>query len=60
MTTMTAYLAERSTRPGAALFCSPHGQPLSRDAQPASTDAWAFQKPNAYRNAGCGVHAIRR
>lgn len=30
--TMTAYLAERSTRPGSALFCGPHGQPLSRDA----------------------------
>ena len=29
---MTNYLAERSTRPGAALFCGPHGQPLSRDA----------------------------
>lgn len=32
VTTMTTYLAERSTRPGAALFCGPHGQPLSRDA----------------------------
>ena len=32
VTTMTNYLAERSTRPGAALFCGPHGQPLSRDA----------------------------
>ena len=32
VTTMTSYLAERSTRPGAALFCGPHGQPLSRDA----------------------------
>lgn len=32
VTTMTTYLAERRTRPGAALFCSPHGQPLSRDA----------------------------
>lgn len=31
-TTITNYLAERSTRPGAALFCGPHGQPLSRDA----------------------------
>ncbi|MBX7435597.1 site-specific integrase [Mycobacterium sp. Y57] len=30
--TMTAYLAERTTRPGSALFCGPHGQPLSRDA----------------------------
>lgn len=30
--TLTTYLAERSTRPGAALFCGPHGQPLSRDA----------------------------
>lgn len=29
---MTAYLTERSTRPGAALFCGPNGQPLSRDA----------------------------
>jgi integrase/recombinase XerD len=29
---MTNYLAERGTRPGAALFCGPHGQPLSRDA----------------------------
>lgn len=29
---MTAYLAERITRPGSALFCGPHGQPLSRDA----------------------------
>ena len=32
VSTMTTYLAERNTRPGAALFCSPHGQPLSRDA----------------------------
>lgn len=32
VTTMTSYLAERRTRPGAALFCGPHGQPLSRDA----------------------------
>ena len=32
VSTMTAYLAERVTRPGAALFCGPHGQPLSRDA----------------------------
>lgn len=32
VTTMKPYLAERSTRPGAALFCGPHGQPLSRDA----------------------------
>ena len=32
VTTMTTYLAERRTRPGAALFCGPHGQPLSRDA----------------------------
>lgn len=30
--TMTNYLAERRTRPGVALFCGPHGQPLSRDA----------------------------
>lgn len=30
--TMATYLAERSTRPGTALFCGPHGQPLSRDA----------------------------
>jgi site-specific recombinase XerD len=30
--TMTNYLAERRTRPGSALFCGPHGQPLSRDA----------------------------
>lgn len=29
---MTAYLAERVARPGSALFCGPHGQPLSRDA----------------------------
>jgi integrase/recombinase XerD len=32
VTTMTNYLTERSTRPGAALFCGPHGQSLSRDA----------------------------
>ena len=32
VTTMKNYLAERSTRPGSALFCGPHGQPLSRDA----------------------------
>ena len=32
VTTMTTYLAERTTHPGAALFCGPHGQPLSRDA----------------------------
>ena len=32
MTTLTTYLAERITRPGQALFCGPHGQPLSRDA----------------------------
>lgn len=32
VTTMTTYLAERITRPGRALFCGPHGQPLSRDA----------------------------
>lgn len=32
VTTMRTYLAERLTRPGAALFCGPHGQPLSRDA----------------------------
>jgi len=30
--TMSTYLAERTARPGAALFCGPHGQPLSRDA----------------------------
>ncbi|MDP3950640.1 tyrosine-type recombinase/integrase [Microbacterium sp.] len=29
---MTSYLAERSTRPGTAMFCGPHGQSLSRDA----------------------------
>jgi site-specific recombinase XerD len=29
---ITAYLTERATRPGAALFCGPHGQVLSRDA----------------------------
>lgn len=29
---MTGYLAERRARPGVALFCGPHGQPLSRDA----------------------------
>lgn len=29
---MTAYLTERAARPGASLFCSPHGQALSRDA----------------------------
>ena len=32
VTTMTTYLAERGARPGSALFCGPHGQPLSRDA----------------------------
>ena len=32
VSTMTNYLAERRTRPGDALFCGPHGQPLSRDA----------------------------
>lgn len=32
VTTMTNYLAERDARPGAALFCGPHGQSLSRDA----------------------------
>ncbi len=32
VTTIRSYLAERSTHPGAALFCGPHGQPLSRDA----------------------------
>lgn len=32
VTTMKNYLAERGDRPGAALFCGPHGQPLSRDA----------------------------
>lgn len=30
--TMGAYLSERATRPGTALFCGPHGQHLSRDA----------------------------
>jgi site-specific recombinase XerD len=30
--TMKNYLTERSARPGSALFCGPHGQPLSRDA----------------------------
>lgn len=30
--TMKRYLAERMTRPGSALFCGPHGKPLSRDA----------------------------
>lgn len=30
--TMKGYLAERSTRPGSALFCGPRGAPLSRDA----------------------------
>ena len=29
---MTAYLTERVTRPGIALFCGPRGQHLSRDA----------------------------
>lgn len=29
---MKAYLAERATRPGIALFCGPQGLPLSRDA----------------------------
>lgn len=29
---MKAYLAERVTRPGTALFCGPQGRPLSRDA----------------------------
>lgn len=29
---MTAYLTERAARPGTALFCGPHGQPLSHDA----------------------------
>ncbi|MGH3589385.1 MAG: tyrosine-type recombinase/integrase, partial [Pseudonocardia sp.] len=29
---MTAYLTERVARPGAALFCGPRGQALSRDA----------------------------
>lgn len=32
VTTMKNYLTERGTRPGAALFCGPHGKPLSRDA----------------------------
>ena len=30
--TMTTYLAERATQSGTALFCGPHGRPLSRDA----------------------------
>lgn len=30
--TMKAYLAERATRPGTALFSGPQGRPLSRDA----------------------------
>ncbi len=29
---ITGYLTERAARPGTALFCGPHGQPLSRDA----------------------------
>lgn len=29
---MSAYLTERTTRPGTALFCGPRGLPLSRDA----------------------------
>lgn len=29
---MTAYLDQRATKPGTALFCGPRGQPLSRDA----------------------------
>lgn len=29
---MATYLAERTGRPGDALFCGPHGKPLSRDA----------------------------
>jgi len=32
VTVMKDYLGERTTRPGSALFCGPHGQPLSRDA----------------------------
>lgn len=32
VTTMMTYLTDRMTRSGAALFCGPHGQPLSRDA----------------------------
>ena len=32
VSTMTTYLAERNAHPGVALFCGPHGQPLSRDA----------------------------
>lgn len=32
VSTMQAYLAERTTRPGTALFCGPQGRPLSRDA----------------------------
>lgn len=30
--TLTTYLTQRAARPGTALFCGPHGQPLSRDA----------------------------
>ncbi|MGH9249411.1 MAG: tyrosine-type recombinase/integrase [Acidimicrobiales bacterium] len=30
--TIGAYLEERAERPGTALFCGPHGRPLSRDA----------------------------
>ena len=30
--TMKNYLTERANHPGTALFCGPHGQPLSRDA----------------------------
>jgi len=29
---MTGYLAERTSRPGTAMFCGPHGLSLSRDA----------------------------
>jgi integrase/recombinase XerD len=32
VSTMSTYLAERTTHPGTALFCGTHGQPLSRDA----------------------------
>lgn len=32
VSTMEAYLAERATRPGTALFSGPQGRPLSRDA----------------------------
>ncbi|GAA5228801.1 tyrosine-type recombinase/integrase [Paeniglutamicibacter antarcticus] len=32
VTTMKRYLTERANHPGTALFCGPHGLPLSRDA----------------------------